>query len=89
MTVLSDFTREIAIELDKLAKDDPVWIRSKVPPDKWIKFVKTLTIIDRDPKAIELRAKLEQIALREERFQDRCKAMLPLLLRLLPTGSVQ
>lgn len=66
-------------------------IRSAVPPDKWPDFVKMLAAIDRsqEPLAVEIRRKLEHIALHDERFQDRLKAMLPLLLRLAPMGSVQ
>jgi hypothetical protein len=31
MTILSDFTEEVACELDELAKDDPARIPSKAP----------------------------------------------------------
>jgi hypothetical protein len=38
---------------------------------------------------IEVREKPEQIALGEERYQDRFKAMLLMLLKLLPAASLQ
>ena len=49
-----------------------------------------MTIIDRDPDAAELLRKLEAIAEQEGvPFQKRMRDMLPLLLPLLPMGSVQ
>jgi hypothetical protein len=53
---------------------------------------KLFALLDRDetPAGIELRRKIEKIATRRDvPFQKRCAALLPLLLPLLPPGSVQ
>jgi hypothetical protein len=58
--------------------------------DTWMDFCKLFAAIDRDPAATELRQKLERIAEQKDvPFQKRAREMLPLLLPLLPMGSVQ
>jgi hypothetical protein len=88
MSVLSDFLSEVAAELDKRAK------RSSSPPlspELWKDVVRFLTAIDRDGSAgaADIRSRMERIVQRDERFQDRARALLPILLTLLPPGSLQ
>jgi hypothetical protein len=75
--MISDFIQEIARELDaRAAKPEPGRL---LPADKRRQFVKLLTVIGRDlsPTAVELREKLERIAVEDLSFQKRCAAMLP------------
>lgn len=72
MSVLSDFTDELA--------------GVEASAEQWAAFVRVMHAIDRDPEHAELRRKLEPIAARRTRFQDRCFEMLPLLRPLMNAG---
>jgi hypothetical protein len=85
MTILSEFIHEIAVELDGRAKRRQPGLPSGA---SWLVFVKLLTAIDRDdtPVGLEIREKLERriVSQTDVRYQDRCRTILPLMLRVLP-----
>jgi hypothetical protein len=90
MSTLSDFVHELATELDRRRAGGPPL--PALPPHRWMDLCKLFALLDRDetPAGIELRRKIEKIATRRDvPFQKRCAALLPLLLPLLPPGSVQ
>ncbi len=89
MTALSDFIRELAVELDRPA-GGPLLLG--LDANDWIGFVKLLTAIDRDetPEVIAIRRQMERIVIRRNLpFQVRCRRMLPLLLPSLSRGSLR
>jgi hypothetical protein len=82
MTALGDFVTEFARELDA---------RRRGPnPSDWKDFCGMIYAIDRSPDAAHIREKMERIVIdRDARFQDRARALLPILMTLLPPGSLQ